>query len=494
MPINTLCFTTQEGNEIIVKDSLFGDKSPDAPAASFVIQDYKKLLEKDKKLELHAITLSDYWRERIIPRGLRINKFPSFGKDNAEFRNKWEAILNKCSSDLMLLLIDEIKNERAEIRQSIEEVKQSFTTTLENDDTLATMLTQLQEDIDAFGKTITLQKLDKFKRDRQDYNQGAVYLWPQQPAFFRLHGPRNKQKKRKTRRGRPRKRRQLPITLPGSTQDPNEETVINISGGNTTTTSPRRNNKHCENSKTTRKSLSSQRTRGEPRWFGDRLYRQTTGTAMGAAYAPNYANLYMGLWEEQYIYNQTNPFRDNVTCLSLKLVWRIFQIQQLFAVFQMMHMCFPSFCPNTGKKNGKVRGAYKREYLNVGIDVDLDFAGPTIHGAGVAGYEGWLAGYQMTIDSAKSKMTHSNIAVGYRTGDFQLHTNVKDGSEFGGSIYQKVNDKLETAVDLAWSAGSNGTCFGIAAKYQLDPEASISAKVNNASLVGIGYSQNLRPG
>uniref|UniRef100_A0A8C6TUM5 Non-selective voltage-gated ion channel VDAC2 n=1 Tax=Neogobius melanostomus TaxID=47308 RepID=A0A8C6TUM5_9GOBI len=153
-----------------------------------------------------------------------------------------------------------------------------------------------------------------------------------------------------------------------------------------------------------------------------------------------------------------------------------------------------TFCPNTGKKNGKVRGAYKREFLNVGLDVDLDFAGPTIHGAAVAGYEGWLAGYQMTIDSAKSKMTHSNIAVGYRTGDFQLHTIVKDGSEFGGSIYQKVNDKLETAVDLAWSAGSNGTCFGIAAKYQLDPDASISAKVNNASLVGIGYSQSLRPG
>ncbi|KAM3859722.1 non-selective voltage-gated ion channel VDAC2-like isoform 2-T2 [Diretmus argenteus] len=69
-----------------------------------------------------------------------------------------------------------------------------------------------------------------------------------------------------------------------------------------------------------------------------------------------------------------------------------------------------------------------------------------------------------------------------------------DGSEFGGSIYQKVNDKLETAVNLAWTAGSNGTRFGIAAKYQLDSSASISAKVNNASLVGIGYAQTLRPG
>lgn len=42
----------------------------------------------------------------------------------------------------------------------------------------------------------------------------------------------------------------------------------------------------------------------------------------------------------------------------------------------------------------------------------------------MAGYEGWLAGYQMTFDSAKSRMTQSNFAVGYKTGDFQLHTNV----------------------------------------------------------------------
>ncbi len=49
-----------------------------------------------------------------------------------------------------------------------------------------------------------------------------------------------------------------------------------------------------------------------------------------------------------------------------------------------------------------------------------------------------------------------------------------DGSEFGGSIYQKVSDKLETAVNLAWTAGNNTTRFGIAAKYQLDKDASIS--------------------
>uniref|UniRef100_A0A3B3R1K9 Non-selective voltage-gated ion channel VDAC2 n=2 Tax=Paramormyrops kingsleyae TaxID=1676925 RepID=A0A3B3R1K9_9TELE len=153
-----------------------------------------------------------------------------------------------------------------------------------------------------------------------------------------------------------------------------------------------------------------------------------------------------------------------------------------------------TFSPNTGKKSGKVKTAYKREYVNLGCDVDFDFAGPAIHGAAVVGYEGWLAGYQMTFDTAKSKMTQNNFAVGYKTEDFQLHTNVNDGTEFGGSICQKVSDKLETAVNLAWTAGSNSTRFGIAAKYQLDRSSSISAKVNNASLVGVGYSQTLRPG
>lgn len=86
-------------------------------------------------------------------------------------------------------------------------------------------------------------------------------------------------------------------------------------------------------------------------------------------------------------------------------------------------MTFPSRY-DYSKKSGKIKTAYKREYVNAGLDVDLDFAGPTIHGAAVAGYDGWLAGYQMTIDSAKSKMTHSNFAIGYKTGDFQLHTNV----------------------------------------------------------------------
>ncbi|XP_051540848.1 voltage-dependent anion-selective channel protein 2-like isoform X2 [Myxocyprinus asiaticus] len=150
-----------------------------------------------------------------------------------------------------------------------------------------------------------------------------------------------------------------------------------------------------------------------------------------------------------------------------------------------------SFVPNTGKKSGKLKTGYKCDFVN--LSCDIDFEGPVAHSSAVLGYEGWLLGYQIAFDTAKSKLVQNNFALGYKTGDFQLHTNVNDGAEFGGSVYQKVTDQLETAVTLAWAAGSNNTHFGVAAKYQLDKDASLSAKVNNASLIGVGYTQSLRP-
>uniref|UniRef100_A0A8C1M200 Non-selective voltage-gated ion channel VDAC3 n=1 Tax=Cyprinus carpio TaxID=7962 RepID=A0A8C1M200_CYPCA len=151
-----------------------------------------------------------------------------------------------------------------------------------------------------------------------------------------------------------------------------------------------------------------------------------------------------------------------------------------------------SFVPNTAKKSGKLKTGYKRDFVNVSCDID--FEGPVVHSAAVLGYEGWLLGFQMAFDTAKSKLVQNNFALGYKAGDFQLHTNVNDGADFGGSVYQKVSDQLETAVTLAWTSGSNNTRFGVAAKYQLDKDASVSAKVNNASLIGVGYTQCLRPG
>ena len=68
--------------------------------------------------------------------------------------------------------------------------------------------------------------------------------------------------------------------------------------------------------------------------------------------------------------------------------------------------------------------------------VDFDIARLSIRSALVLGYEGWLADYQMNLETSKSRLTQSNFAVGYKTEEFQLHTSVNDRTEFGGSTYQ----------------------------------------------------------
>lgn len=107
------------------------------------------------------------------------------------------------------------------------------------------------------------------------------------------------------------------------------------------------------------------------------------------------------------------------------------------------------FVPNTGKKSENLKASYKWGCFGLGSNVDIDFSGPTFYGWAVLAFEGWLAGYQMSFDTAKSKLSLNNFALGYKAADFQLHTPVNESTEFGGSIYQKVNEKIETSINLA---------------------------------------------
>lgn len=75
-------------------------------------------------------------------------------------------------------------------------------------------------------------------------------------------------------------------------------------------------------------------------------------------------------------------------------------------------------------KSARVKSSYVNERIALNSDIDLDTSGPIINAAAVVGHQGWLAGYQTAFDTQKSKLTKSNFAVGFSTGDFILHTNV----------------------------------------------------------------------
>ena len=105
-------YSHEEGQNIITTASLLDEMTATENTGTDLNKAYRDLqhiMEKDTKLDLNSMSMSDYWRKGQIPRGLRIMKFPANGaQGKTAFRDKWEAILNMCSFDLMLLLIEEV--------------------------------------------------------------------------------------------------------------------------------------------------------------------------------------------------------------------------------------------------------------------------------------------------------------------------------------------------------------------------------------------------
>ena len=107
------------------------------------------------------------------------------------------------------------------------------------------------------------------------------------------------------------------------------------------------------------------------------------------------------------------------------------------------------------KKSGKLKASYKQDCFSLDSSIDIDFSRPTIYDWAMLAFEGWFAGYQMNFDTAKSKLSQNNFPLGYEATDFQLHTHMNNGTEFGGSIYQKMNETIETSINVMWTISSD---------------------------------------
>lgn len=76
-------------------------------------------LQKIPRNKWHAITLLQYIRKEMIPRGLSILKPRSFGKDNPAFISTWNSVLNKWSFVLMAVTIKYLNEEESKMQDEI---------------------------------------------------------------------------------------------------------------------------------------------------------------------------------------------------------------------------------------------------------------------------------------------------------------------------------------------------------------------------------------
>ena len=176
---STFEFSEEDYTRIMLEESLFGSQASSSHMAD--AETTKRLIAKlqarEVRLHLHAVSLSDYLRQRRIPRGLRLQKEPMIGKDNDSFCTKWCDIMNKCSFDLMALSIQELSEQLKNTRAEIERIKKDSVTETFTQDRLDTVLAECEQQKRDFEKEIKSMKVKKFERDANDYANNRVYPW-----------------------------------------------------------------------------------------------------------------------------------------------------------------------------------------------------------------------------------------------------------------------------------------------------------------------------
>jgi voltage-dependent anion channel protein 2 len=154
-----------------------------------------------------------------------------------------------------------------------------------------------------------------------------------------------------------------------------------------------------------------------------------------------------------------------------------------------------SLLPHAGHKNTKVSLEYKHDMIATRSSLDL-FKGPLAVADFAINRDGILLGAEAAYDIAAGKPTKYNFAAGYATREFAvaLHA-VNQLDTFSGSYFHRVNKDLEAGGRASWDrkAGSHVN-LELAAKYYLDKDAFMKAKIDNVGKLGLGYTQVLRPG
>lgn len=153
-----------------------------------------------------------------------------------------------------------------------------------------------------------------------------------------------------------------------------------------------------------------------------------------------------------------------------------------------------NFSPVNCSKNFQFKSSLKKDLFNVNLDLDANQNAWMLKGMGVIQYQGWAVGGNVNFDLRAKKLGGANVALGYISDDFTIHTTANNGQEFTGSIYQKLNSQTQTGMQVTFNNGSSVANFAFGCIYKLDSQTSLRAKVNNNSQIGLGMSHQLNSG
>ncbi|XP_041437970.1 uncharacterized protein LOC121399975 [Xenopus laevis] len=172
---STFTYSEVEANKIIQQnkgDNAFLQTATDVS----LLREFERERRRYIGLDLHATTLTEYYKVGRIPRGLRVNLRPTIFRDNKEFTQKYEMIINKCSFDIILLNIDFLHREIATSSMQMDNLNDKLKTYPSTEE-YRIQLKSIEDNLIKHRHEIESRKRKKFQRDELDYNSGRIYNW-----------------------------------------------------------------------------------------------------------------------------------------------------------------------------------------------------------------------------------------------------------------------------------------------------------------------------
>ncbi|CAJ0967333.1 unnamed protein product [Ranitomeya imitator] len=175
MELGVFQYTTEEEERVLggIDGEAFFFKTPST-------LELKRKYESDVKrvvnLQLHMMTLGQYYKEGKIPRGLRSGIRPNLFQGNATYCARFVMISNKYAMDTILLNIDFLQTEIKKLQVNISESEGKIQALLTVDE-----WNVFKEKVDK--ESVKLRndleeiKRRKWNRDLEDYEMGHVYTW-----------------------------------------------------------------------------------------------------------------------------------------------------------------------------------------------------------------------------------------------------------------------------------------------------------------------------
>ncbi|XP_075196887.1 uncharacterized protein LOC142296778 [Anomaloglossus baeobatrachus] len=152
------------------------DNMADSRSHRELCNQLKLLYNRRMRLWWNKAFMQRYVDRDLIPRGLRVQVFPSFNITDEAFKRDWEDAASACSKSFMLLLI---KNNEASIRDLDGEIA-TLSDRLPKELT-AVELSSFNETMDKefakWEKELVSNKTKKYQRDVTDYKTQQVYRW-----------------------------------------------------------------------------------------------------------------------------------------------------------------------------------------------------------------------------------------------------------------------------------------------------------------------------